>query len=104
MELVSEIAGWSGAASILAAYLLVSMGWLRAGRRFQAANLAGACAFVINGAHNGAWPSVVTNIVWFLISLVSLVRIARKKTAAEPGKGPSREEPAATSGRQHKAS
>jgi hypothetical protein len=104
MEMVSEIAGWSGAASILAAYLLVSMGWLRAGRRFQAANLAGACAFVINGAHNGAWPSVVTNIVWFLISLVSLVRIARKKTAAEPAKGQSLGEPVATSGRHHKAS
>lgn len=89
MDVVAEIAGWTGAASILSAYFLVSMGWLRAGRRFQAANLAGACAFIINGAHNGAWPSVVTNIVWSLISLVCLVQLARRKAAPEPVRGES---------------
>jgi hypothetical protein len=75
MELLWEIAGWAGAAAILSAFLAVSMGWLKAGRGFQTANLLGACAFIVNGAFHEAWPSVVTNIAWFLISAVALFRI-----------------------------
>ena len=70
-----EIAGWAGAAAILSAYLSVSMGWLKAGKGFQTANLFGAVAFIINGTLHGAWPSVVTNVAWFLISAVALVRM-----------------------------
>ena len=56
MELLWEIAGWSGAVLILSAYLTVSMGWLKAGMSFQVANLIGACAFIVNGAVHEAWP------------------------------------------------
>lgn len=76
-----EIAGWAGAALILTAYLSVSMGWLKAGKRFQTANLIGACAFIVNGAVHEAWPSVVTNIAWFLISAVALLRM---RSASHP--------------------
>jgi hypothetical protein len=75
MDVLWEIAGWTGAALILSAYLSVSMGWLKAGRRFQTANLIGACAFIVNGAVHEAWPSVVTNIAWFLISGIALLRM-----------------------------
>ena len=75
MELLWEIAGWAGAVAILSAYLSVSMGWLKAGKGFQTANLFGAVAFIINGTVHGAWPSVVTNVAWFLISAVALLRM-----------------------------
>lgn len=75
MELVWEVAGWAGAVAILGAYLAVSMGWLKTGRAFQSANLVGACAFIINSAFHGAWPSVATNVAWFLISAVALFRM-----------------------------
>ena len=75
MELLWEIAGWSGAVLILSAYLSVSMGWLKAGKRFQVANLIGACAFIVNGAVHEAWPSVVTNVAWCLISAVAILRM-----------------------------
>ena len=75
MDLLWEATGWAGAVAILGAYLAVSMGWLKAGRRFQTANLLGACAFIVNGVFHQAWPSVVTNIAWFLISAVALVRM-----------------------------
>ncbi|MFD1211434.1 hypothetical protein ACFQ36_05195 [Arthrobacter sp. GCM10027362] len=82
MELLWEIAGWAGAAAILGAYLAVSMNWLKAGRAFQTANLLGACAFIVNGAFHEAWPSVATNIAWFLISAIALLRMrsARRPT------------------------
>lgn len=75
MELLWEISGWAGAAAILTAFLSVSMGWMKAGRAFQTANLVGACAFILNGAFHEAWPSVATNAAWFLISAVSLFRM-----------------------------
>lgn len=84
MELLWEIAGWAGAVAILSAYLAVSMGWLKAGKGFQTANLFGSVAFIINGTLHGAWPSVVTNIAWFLISAVALVRMRSEEAAAEP--------------------
>jgi hypothetical protein len=87
MELLWEIAGWSGAVLILSAYLSVSMGWLKAGKRFQVANLIGACAFIVNGAVHEAWPSVVTNIAWCLISAIAILRMRATRespvTAAE---------------------
>lgn len=75
MELLWEIAGWSGAVLILSAYMSVSMGWLKAGKRFQVANLIGACAFIINGAVHEAWPSVATNVAWCLISAIAILRM-----------------------------
>ncbi|MDQ0145793.1 MULTISPECIES: CBU_0592 family membrane protein [Pseudarthrobacter] len=75
MELVWEISGWAGAAMILTAFLSVSMGWVKAGRAFQSANLLGAAAFILNGAFHEAWPSVATNAAWLLISAVSLLRM-----------------------------
>lgn len=80
MELLWEISGWAGAVAILGAYLAVSMGWLKAGRGFQTANLLGACAFIVNGAFHEAWPSVVTNIAWCLISAVALLRMRSAET------------------------
>ncbi|MFC9769849.1 MULTISPECIES: hypothetical protein [unclassified Pseudarthrobacter] len=84
MELLWELAGWAGAVAILSAYLSVSMGWLKAGKGFQTANLFGSVAFIINGTLHGAWPSVVTNVAWFLISAVALVRMREVEASAQP--------------------
>ena len=51
------------------------MGWLKAGKGFQTANLFGSVAFIVNGIFHGAWPSVVTNAAWFLISAIALFRL-----------------------------
>ena len=83
MELLWELAGWAGAVAILSAYLSVSMGWLKAGKGFQTANLFGSAAFIINGTLHGAWPSVVTNVAWFLISAVALVRMREVEAPAQ---------------------
>ena len=81
MELLFEVSGWAGAVAILTAYLSVSMGWLKAGKGFQIANLLGSCAFIVNGAFHGAWPSVVTNVAWCLISAVALYRMRSPQEA-----------------------
>ena len=88
MDLAFEAIGWFGAVAVLVAYLSVSMGWLRPTRRFQVANLIGSCAFIINGAFHGAWPSVVTNIAWGLISVIALLRMPRKRDPAQAESAP----------------
>ncbi|VXC13387.1 conserved hypothetical protein [Arthrobacter sp. 9AX] len=84
MEPLWEFIGWTGAAVILSAYLAVSMSWIRTGRAFQTANLLGACAFIVNGAVHQAWPSVATNIAWFLISAIALLRLRASRRTPQP--------------------
>ena len=75
-----EIAGWTGAALILGAYLLLSMGRLTGqSALYQGMNVAGAAGFIVNGWWHGAVPSAVLNVIWMMIGGVALWRIARRK-------------------------
>ena len=75
-----EIAGWSGAALILMAYLLLSAGRLTGqSLTYQGMNVVGAAGFVINGWWHGALPSAVLNVLWLLIGAVASWRIIRKE-------------------------
>jgi hypothetical protein len=73
-----EAAGWIGAVLVLAGYGLASAGRLD-GRSplFQWLNLIGAAGFVINTAWHGAIPSMVLNIIWCGIAIVTLLRLRR---------------------------
>ncbi|WP_235835779.1 MULTISPECIES: hypothetical protein [Arthrobacter] len=82
MEALWEIVGWAGAAAMLSAFMAVSMGWIKTGIGFQTVNLFGSCAFIINGTLHGAWPSVATNVAWFLISAIALLRMRIKHPTA----------------------
>ena len=73
-----EVVGWIGAGLILLAYLLLSAGRLPARSvAYQALNLVGAIAFVINSGWNGAIPSAALNVVWAGIAIFALIRMAR---------------------------
>lgn len=75
-----EVAGWAGAITILAAYLLVSAGRLAAqSRSFQWMNVVGAAGFIVNSGWHGAWPSTALNIAWMAIGLGTLYRLARAR-------------------------
>lgn len=76
MTFAIETVGWAGAAMILAAYLLLSTGRVEARSvAYQALNLVGAIAFVINSGWNGAIPSASLNVVWDGIALFALIRL-----------------------------
>jgi len=70
-----DVLGWAGAASLLLAYGLTSVGRLPPeGARFQILNLFGALALTVNSAYHGAWPSAALNIVWIGIGVAALLR------------------------------
>jgi hypothetical protein len=72
---VIEIIGWIGATLILAGYGLLTMRRVASdSRAYQRMNLFGAVGLIINGAWNGAFPSVFLNIVWFGLAAYALTR------------------------------
>jgi cell shape-determining protein MreD len=79
-QLAVEIAGWIGAALILLAYVLVTVGRLTGqSLAFQWMNLVGAAGFVINGWWHRALPSAALNVVWMLIAAVALWQLWKRK-------------------------
>ncbi len=72
--------GWTGAALILSAYILVTLGRL-AGQSpaFQWMNLVGAAGFAINGWWHGALPSATLNVVWMLFAAGALWILWKRK-------------------------
>lgn len=79
------MAGWAGAALILAAYLLLSIGRVTGQSvLYQAMNVAGAAGFVVNGWWHRAVPSASLNVVWALIGGVALWRIWKRGSSTSP--------------------
>jgi hypothetical protein len=78
VELIVDVAGWLGAAGLLAAYAMVSSGRLD-GRcaSFQVLNVVGSAGLIANSGYNGAWPSTALNGVWLVVGLVALWRLSR---------------------------
>jgi hypothetical protein len=82
-----EIVGWIGAALILLAYLLLSMGKLTGQSAvYQWMNVFGAAGFTVNGWWHGALPSAALNVIWMLIGGVTLWRVASKRASSTSAK------------------
>jgi hypothetical protein len=83
VEFAVEAAGWAGAALILLAYLLLSLGRLTGqSALYQWMNVIGAVGFTINGWWHQAIPSAALNVIWMGIGGVALWRIwARQKSS-----------------------
>ena len=83
VELAVEAAGWTGAALILLAYLLLSMGKVSGqSALYQGMNIVGAAGFIVNGWWHGALPSAVLNVIWMMIGAVALWRILAKRKSS----------------------
>ncbi len=85
MQLLIDIFGWIGMVMVLVGFYLVSNGKIEAqSNLFQILNAIAAIFIGINAYYFGAMPSVGLNSIWFLIALVTLVRInILKKTDQE---------------------
>ncbi|AWS41860.1 hypothetical protein DKM19_11325 [Streptosporangium sp. 'caverna'] len=89
VSLFVNLLGWVGAGIMLYGYAMVSTSRMAGdGMPYQAINLAGSIALMINSAHHSAWPSTILNVVWGVIGVVAVVRMAaarsREKTVSVP--------------------
>jgi hypothetical protein len=84
MKIAIELIGWSGAALILGAYALLSLGKLRAeSLTYHLMNVLGAAGFVVNSGWNGALPSAAMNVVWMGIGIYALRQ--HRRLQVKPG-------------------
>lgn len=80
MKLMIEIVGWSAAAMMVAAYVLLTTGRLSSlSPTYQWLNVLAGAGFIVNSGWNGAYPSAFLNVVWIAIGLYGLLRGTRMK-------------------------
>jgi hypothetical protein len=81
-----EIVGWTAAAVMLAAYLLLTNGKIGArSSLYHWLNVLSGAGFIVNSGWNGAYPSACINVVWVAIGLYGVFgrSMAGSATAAE---------------------
>ena len=77
---LSDLLGWLGTLSYIIAYLLLSLGKLKAEQKtYHLLNILGALGLIVNAVHLDDYPNIIVNIVWFAIGCMALTSIARKK-------------------------
>lgn len=75
---IIELCGWLGAIMLLIAYSANLLDKLKNDSiLFLTTNILGAGLLVLNAYVNEAYPFVIVNLFWFLVSLVQLVRGGR---------------------------
>jgi hypothetical protein len=80
-----EIIGWTAAAMMLAAYVLLNTGRLTSrSSLYQWLNVLSGAGFILNSGWNGAYPSASINVLWMGIGLYGLLRIHRPRKAEPP--------------------
>jgi hypothetical protein len=74
--LAGDIVGWIGAAALIVAYVLVSLGCVDGNSiEYQLLNIVGAIGMLILAIARHAVPSAVTNVIWAIIGLIAIFNI-----------------------------
>lgn len=74
-----ETLGWVGTAGTFGAYLLLSRGWLAShSLTYSLLNVAGGLLAGGASVAYGAWPSVVSNLVWAVVGLNAAAQTVRE--------------------------
>ena len=72
----TEISGWYGMLALIVAYGLASFGVIEGeGLVYQILNLTGGIGLIVVAASKGVVQSVLLNIFWILIGVVTISRI-----------------------------
>jgi hypothetical protein len=78
VKITIEIIGWTAAAMMLSAYMLLTSGRLASSSSvYQWLNVLSGAGFIVNSGWNGAYPSAFLNLIWMAIGLYGLFRGAR---------------------------
>lgn len=90
--MIAAALGWIGTVGTFGAYVLLSRGlWHATSLRYAALNGVAGLLGATGSALYGAWPSVVSNLLWSGVAAHSMVwtyrerRGARRAAATEPG-------------------
>lgn len=80
MRILIEIIGWTAAAMMLSAYVLLTTGRLSSSSPlYQWLNVLSGAGFIVNSGWNGAYPSAFINVMWMAIGFYGVLRGARTR-------------------------
>lgn len=75
------VTGWVGAVMYILAYLLLTLGKLKANSvAYHFLNVLGALGLIANAFHFNDYPNVVTNLLWLGIGVFALFSIRARKS------------------------
>ncbi len=78
MEILIQIAGWSGMMMVVLAYYLISHKKIDAhSKYYQLLNLLGAIGVGIDVFHQKSWSAFALQIIWGIISLTAIFKTTR---------------------------
>ena len=81
-ELIVNVLGWVGSASLVVAYWLSSQGKLSAlSTRYQVLNIVGSLFLLINTLYYSAYPSSAVNVIWLLVGGFHLFKLSTAKSS-----------------------
>ena len=79
----TDAVGWLGAGLLVVAYAMAALSDVSRRPGFHLLNLIGSAGLLANGMAHNAWPVVALNSVWFVTSVVGLVRTIRQTRETE---------------------
>ena len=98
LKIIIEIIGWTAAAMMLSAYMLLTSGRLSSSSgTYQWLNVLSGAGFIINSGWNGAYPSAFLNVIWMTIGLYGVFRglgcaqvprLSARAALVRPGRAP----------------
>ena len=81
--MVAAMLGWVGTIGTFGAYVLLSRGlWHATSLRYAALNGVAGLLGAIGSSLYGAWPSVVSNLLWSVVAGHSILSISRERRGA----------------------
>ena len=79
IKVAVEAIGWIGTVAIVGAYGLLTTHRVQLqSRSYQWLNLLGSIGLMINGAYNGAYPSMMLNLIWLVWAAYAIVNASLK--------------------------
>lgn len=84
--MIAAALGWVGTIGTFGAYVLLSRGlWHATSVRYAALNGVAGLLGAIGSSLYGAWPSVVSNVLWSAVATHSIVMTYRDRRSASVG-------------------
>lgn len=73
-HIIAEVAGWVGAVSLLAGYLLISNHVITSTDIvYHLLNLMGACGLIVIALTKKLYQSILVNTVWMVVAVAALI-------------------------------
>jgi hypothetical protein len=81
---IPDLIGWTGTCFYIIAYLLLSLGKIKAGRPlYHCLNMVGAAGLITNAIRLDDYPNIIVNLIWLIIAFSAVILIISRRRHAD---------------------